>query len=58
MLRAWLERQARIADGSGEHMADRIGYARPDSAALETIKENVGQFTPAVHRALPKPRTR
>jgi hypothetical protein len=56
LLRAWLQRQGNVTLGQNRKIVNAIGHARPDAAAVEVLKEKVGEIRPAITKALPRPR--
>jgi hypothetical protein len=50
----WLERQTNIAMGSINHATNALEHARPNAAAVGTLKTAVSGMRPVLSRALPK----
>jgi len=56
LLRAWLTRRASNADGQIKSTVRSLEHARPNTTAVENLKERVASVRPAMQKALPKPR--
>lgn len=58
LLRAWLERRTSNSMGSMHSTVTRIEHARPNTAAIDTLKGATKAVTPAMRKALLPPKRR
>jgi hypothetical protein len=56
LLRAWLQRRANVASGQLTTTVDAISHARPETVAVEELKEATTPVAGAMRRALPRPK--
>jgi hypothetical protein len=54
LLRAWLNRRARYADGQVRSAVASLEHARPDSPDVQELKTHTRTFGPAMRKALPR----
>ena len=54
LLRSWLERRANVATGQMSSVVAVLGHARPESSAVEHLREHVETVKPSMRKALPQ----
>ena len=56
LMRAWLQRLAKISSRSIQSTVQRIEYARPETLSTAALKESIEPIAGAMARALPRPK--